>query len=59
MGIGSTADRETSSRQARPSFCEQKEAKKLLIPWSPAQPPGLQGVKLFARFFPKKRCLLA
>jgi hypothetical protein len=54
-------------RQGRPSFCEQKEAKKLqdgASRWGwrlrPLHPTGVaRRMKFFARFFSKKRCLLA
>jgi hypothetical protein len=55
-------------KQGRPSFCEQKEAKKLFDGASrpgvwrlcPLRPTGVaRRMKFFARFFSKKRRLLA
>jgi hypothetical protein len=55
-------------KQGRPSFCEQKEAKKLFDCASrpgvwrlcPLRPTGVaRRMKFFARFFSKKRRLLA
>jgi hypothetical protein len=58
----------SGERQGRPSFCEQKEAKKLhdgaSRPWDwrlgPLRPPEVaRRMKFFARFFSKKRRLPA
>ncbi|HTN12232.1 MAG TPA: hypothetical protein VL154_14785 [Acetobacteraceae bacterium] len=46
--------------EARSSFCEQKEAKKLFIPWSPGGlrvPAAAKGLSFFGSFFPKKELL--
>jgi hypothetical protein len=63
LGVGAQGE-----KQGKSSFCEQKEAKKLhdgaSRPWGwrlrPLRPPEVaRRMKFFARFFTKKRRLLA